>query len=70
MYFLEIFLSRFETNRARMSSTLKRQNTGDLQASPKRQKSEENEEDDAAEENRAAWIQEQLDALQVKAIQS
>jgi hypothetical protein len=52
-------------------STLKRHNTDDLQASPKRQKSEENEEeDDVAEENREVWIQEQLNALQVKANQS
>jgi hypothetical protein len=51
-------------------STLKRQNTDDLQRSSKRQKSEEDEEDDTTEGNRATWIQQQLDALQVKANQS
>jgi hypothetical protein len=55
-------------------STLKRQNTDDVERSAKKQKSvsdqiESEEEDDAKEENRAAWIQQQLDALQGNANQ-
>ena len=59
--------------------TLKRQNTDDSEAQPKSMKrpkpsaNNENmkeEDDDSAEENRLAWIQQQLNALQENATQS
>jgi hypothetical protein len=54
--------------------TLKRQNTDDDQISLKKQKVitnkiEPEEEEDASEENRLIWIQQQLDALQANATQ-
>ena len=58
-----------------IKATLKRQNTDDEPLSPKKQKTAEksnetsdgSQTDEPAEENRLAWIQEQLNALQAHA---
>jgi hypothetical protein len=64
------------SNNQSVKPALKRQNTDDDQILPKKQKmvmneiEPEEEEEDASEENRLTWIQQQLDALQSNANQS
>ncbi len=71
-YTVRIINNELKESFSSVKSTLKRQNTDDDPASPKKQKIVMNklEPEDDSEENRLNWIQQQLDALQSNANQS